>query len=56
MTLAYISLLPLCKTFLVFSMQALDKKFVAFSLIYLKHLIEFDMVVSFINSREMELK
>ena len=55
MTLAYISLLQLHITFSVLSMLTLHWKFVAFSLIYLKHSIEFGMMVSFINSRVMEL-
>ena len=55
MTLAYISLLQLHITFLVLSMLTLHWKFVAFSLIYLKYLIEFGMMVTFINSRVMEL-
>ena len=49
MTLAYISLLPLHITFLVLSMLILHWKFVAFSLIYLKHLIEVSIMVSFIK-------
>ena len=54
-TLACIKLLPLHITFLVFSMLTLHWKLVAFSLICLKHLIEFAMTVSYINSRVMEL-
>ena len=55
MTLAYISLFTLHITFSVLLMLTLHWKFVAFSLIYLKHSIEFGMMVSFINSRVMEL-
>ena len=55
MTLAYIILLPLHKTFSVLLMLTLYWKFVAFSLIYLKHSIEFGMKASFINSKIMEL-
>ena len=54
-TLAYISLLPLRITFIVYSILTSHWKFVTFSLIYLKHLIEFGMMVSFITSRLMEL-
>ena len=54
-TLVYISLLQLHIKFSVLLMLTLDWKFVAFSLIYLKHSIEFGMIVSFINSRVMEL-
>ena len=55
MTLAYISLLPIHITFSVLLILTLHWKFVALSLIYLKHSIEFGMMVSFINSRVMEL-
>ena len=55
MILAYISLLELHMTLLLFSMVTFLWKFVAFSLIYLKHLIEFGMMASFINSRLIEL-
>ena len=55
MTLANISLLSLHIIFSVLLMLTLHWKFMAFSLIYLKHLIEFSMMVSFINSRIMEL-
>ena len=54
-TLAYISLLPLRITFIVYSILISHWKFVTFSLIYLKHLIEFGMMVPFINSGVMEL-
>ena len=54
-TLVYISLLQLHITFSVLLMLSLQWKFVAFSLIYLKHLIKFGIVVFFINSRVMEL-
>ena len=47
--LEYITLLPLHITFLVLLMLTLHCKFVAFSLIYLKHSIEFGRMVSFIN-------
>ena len=55
MTLAYIILLPLHITFSVLLMLTFYWKFVAFSLIYLKHSIEFAMKASFINSKIMEL-
>ena len=55
MTLAYISLLPLHITFSVLLMLTLHWKFTAFSLFCLKHSIEFGMMVSFINSKVMEL-
>ena len=55
MTLAYISLLPLHITFSVLLILTLHWKFVVSSLIYLKHSIEFGMMVFFINSRVMEL-
>ena len=55
MTLAYISLLPLHITFSMYSMPTLHWKSMAFSLIYLKHLIEFGVTVSFINSGVIEL-
>ena len=55
MTLTYVSLLPLHITFLVLLMLTLHWKFVAFSLIFLKHLIEFGMMFSFINSRVMKV-
>ena len=51
MNFVYISLLPLHIKALVLSMLILYWKFVAFSLIYLKYLIGFDMMVSYINSR-----
>ena len=47
MTVVYISLLPLYTIFSVLSMFSLHWKFVEFSLIYQKHLIEFSMSVSF---------
>ena len=55
MNLAYISSLPLRITFSVLLMLTLHWKFVEFSLIYLKHSVEVGMMVSFINSRIMEL-
>ena len=55
MTLVYISLLPLHITFSVPLMLTLHWKFVTFSLIYLKHSIGFGKMVSFINSRVIEL-
>ena len=55
MNLVYISVLPLHITFLLLSMLTRHWKFVVFYLIYLKHLIEFGMTVSFVNSRVMEL-
>ena len=54
-TLVYITLLQLHITFSVLFMLTLHWKFVAFSLIYLKHSIEFGMMVCLINSRVMEL-
>ena len=55
MALPYISSLPLHITFSVLLILTLHCKFQAFSLIYLKHSIEFGMMVSFVNSRVMEL-
>ena len=55
MTLVYISLLPLHITFSVPLMLTLHWKFVTFSLIQLKHSIGFGKMVSFINSRVIEL-
>ena len=55
MTLAFISLLQLHITFLVLLTLILHWKFAAFFSIYLKHLIEFGMTVSFVNSIVMEL-
>ena len=55
MTLVYISFFTLYITFLVHSMLTIHWKFVTFSLIYLKHVIEFAMTVFFINSRVIEL-
>ena len=55
MTFAYISLLALHIALLVLLMPTFHWEFEVFSLIYLKHLIEFGMMVSFINSIVMEL-
>ena len=54
-TLACISLLQLHITFLMLLTLILRWKFVAFFSIYLKHLIEFGMTVSFVNPIVMEL-
>ena len=55
MTLAYIIFLPLHMTFSLFLMLTFHWKFVVFFLIYQKDLIDFGMMVFFINSRVMEL-
>ena len=57
MTLVYISLLLLHNNILKSfdANPSLEVRGVAFSLIFLKHLTEFDMKVSFVNSRVMEL-
>ena len=54
-TLVCISLLRLHITYSVFLMLTFHWRFLAFSLSYLKHLIKFGMMVSFINSRVMKL-
>ena len=55
MTLAYFSWFPLHITFPVLLKLTLHWEFAVFSLIYLKHSIEFGMMISLINSRVMEL-